>query len=81
MPTTSNRFTLYSRLPFLTVLLVSSLLFFGACKRQIVAPQRSLHLQMGNPTNAKTPTNTPDNYLIEKPQYTMSYNRTNVTPN
>lgn len=81
MNTASNCPSQPFRLPLLTVLLTISLLFFGACKRQIVAPQRSLHLQLGNPTNAKTSADVPDNYLIEKPQYTMSYNRTNVTPN
>jgi PKD repeat protein/DNA/RNA endonuclease G (NUC1) len=40
-------------------------------------------LRFGNPTNARTKLEdgSLDNYLIEKPQYTLSYNRTTNTPN
>lgn len=41
----------------------------------------SVHLTMGNPTNAVTDVNQPTNYLMEKPQYVLSYNRNNGTPN
>ncbi len=36
---------------------------------------RDDHLVMGNPSNAQANTNTPDNYLMRKPQYALSYNR------
>jgi endonuclease G len=35
----------------------------------------SPHLTLGNPTNAQASLSSPDNYLIIKPQYTLSYNR------
>jgi len=41
------------------------------------APSQS-HLVLGNPSNAGTD---PNNYLIEKPQYALSYNRERGTPN
>lgn len=44
-------------------------------------PSSSVHLTMGNPSNAITSTSFPSNYLMEKPQYAMSYNRDNGTPN
>jgi endonuclease G len=38
-------------------------------------PPPSEHLTMGNPSNAVTNVLVPDNYLMEKPQYSISYNR------
>jgi endonuclease G, mitochondrial len=38
-------------------------------------PVPSEHLTMGNPSDAVTNVAVPYNYLIEKPQYSMSYNR------
>ena len=38
-------------------------------------PVPSEHLTMGNPSNAVTNVLVPDNYLMEKPQYSLSYNR------
>ncbi len=35
----------------------------------------SVHLTMGNPNGAVADLNTPDNYLMEKPEFTLSYNR------
>jgi endonuclease G len=41
----------------------------------------SIHLLLGNPSDAtENPTN-PDNYLIIKPQYTLSYNNSKGIPN
>ena len=40
-----------------------------------------VHLTMGNPSNAVVSVNQPTNYLMEKPQYALSYNRDNGTPN
>lgn len=39
------------------------------------------HLTMGNPSSAVTNVAQPNNYLMEKPQYSMSYSRDNGGPN
>jgi endonuclease G len=39
------------------------------------------HLTMGNPSNAVTDVAQPNNYLMEKPQYALSYSRDNGGPN
>lgn len=44
-------------------------------------PSASEHLTMGNPSNAVTSVGQPLNYLMEKPQYALSYHRDNGTPN
>jgi len=44
-------------------------------------PTASEHLTMGNPSNAVTNVLQPNNYLMEKPQYSMSYSRDNGGPN
>lgn len=44
-------------------------------------PSGSVHLTLGNPSNAVTDTNQPSNYLMEKPQYVISYNRDYGRPN
>lgn len=44
-------------------------------------PTTSEHLTMGNPSNAITNVTQPNNYLMEKPQYAMSYSRDNGGPN
>src|SRR6185295_3969886 len=44
-------------------------------------PTTSEHLTMGNPSNAVTSVTQPNNYLMEKPQYSMSYSRDNGGPN
>jgi endonuclease G len=41
----------------------------------------SVHLTLGNPSNAVTSTSFPSNYLMIKPQYALSYNSTKGTPN
>jgi endonuclease G len=41
----------------------------------------SVHLTMGNPTNATADVNQPSNYLMEKPQYALSYHRDNGRAN
>jgi endonuclease G len=40
-----------------------------------------VHLTMGNPSNAVADTLTPNNYLMEKPELAISYNRDKGTPN
>lgn len=44
-------------------------------------PLQDNHLAMGNPSNAVTDTNFPLNYLMDKPQYALSYNRDKGEPN
>jgi endonuclease G len=41
----------------------------------------NINLTLGNPSNATTTISTPDNYLLDKPQYVMSYNRSKATSN
>lgn len=41
----------------------------------------SIHLVLGNPSNATDDIGDADNYLIEKPQYALSYNNSKGTPN
>ena len=40
-----------------------------------------VHLTMGNPSGAAADVNAPDNFLMEKPELTLSYNRDRGTPN
>jgi len=47
----------------------------------IPPPPASEHLNMGNPTSAVTSTSAPTNYLMEKPQYALSYHRDKGIPN
>jgi endonuclease G len=44
-------------------------------------PPTDNHLTMGNPSNATADTNFPLNYLMDKPQYALSYNRDKGEPN
>ncbi len=44
-------------------------------------PSGSVHLTMGNPSNAVADVNQPTNYLMDKPRYAMSYHRDNGRPN
>jgi endonuclease G len=41
----------------------------------------SVHLTMGNPNGALADLGQPNNYLMEKPEYALSYNRDRGTPN
>lgn len=41
----------------------------------------SVHLTMGNPSNAVADANVPNNYLMDKPTYALSYNKSKGTPN
>ena len=41
----------------------------------------SIHLALGNPSNAKSSTTNADNYLMLKPQYALSYNKSKGIPN
>ena len=44
-------------------------------------PIPGVHLTMGNPSNAITSVGQPNNYLMEKPQYALSYSRDNGEAN
>ncbi len=44
-------------------------------------PSSSVHLTMGNPSGATTSIAQTTNYLMEKPQYALSYHRDNGRPN
>lgn len=56
-----------------------------ACVRpaNVVVPTtaQSVHLSLGNPSNARPTTNSPDNFLITLPQYALSYNRSKAYAN
>ena len=41
----------------------------------------NVHLTLGNPSGATTSVSNPDNYLMVKPQYALSYNRSKGTAN
>ncbi|HEY0459503.1 MAG TPA: DNA/RNA non-specific endonuclease [Pyrinomonadaceae bacterium] len=44
-------------------------------------PSSNVNLTMGNPSGATTNVAVPTNYLMQKPQYVMSYHRDNGRPN
>lgn len=44
-------------------------------------PSTSIHLLLGNPSNATTSVTNLNNYLMVKPQYAVSYNNSKGTPN
>lgn len=46
-----------------------------------VTPSSNRNLALGNPSGAVHDTASPNNYLIERPQYVLSYNRSHGTPN
>ena len=47
----------------------------------VIVPSSNINLAMGNPSGATTNTAFPENYLMDKPQYVLSYNRTRGTSN
>jgi len=63
------------------MVIVLALVAIGGCMLLTRQPSTvtSIHLTLGNPSNASA--STPDNYLIEKPQYALSYNSTQRIPN
>ena len=66
------------------VCLALALMTLGSCDPEApVAPtnNREENLGTGNPSNATTDVANETNYLIKKPQYTLSYNRTKETAN
>lgn len=47
----------------------------------LLKPSPKVHITLGNPSNATPSMENPDNYLIEKPQYVLSYNQKKGTAN
>ena len=59
-------------------------LLIGCSPAQTKLPNKiipSVNLLLGNPSQATTSINNPDNYLMIKPQYVLSYNRSKGTAN
>ena len=59
-------------------LLGLSLVLFTACRTDVPTPTNELaseHLRLGNPSRATPDTSSYSNYLIQKSQYVLSYNR------
>jgi endonuclease G, mitochondrial len=58
---------------------VISLFFLASCnKQQLIAPEEkplSEHITLGNPSNATQDAGNPNNYLMLKREYVVSYNR------
>lgn len=46
----------------------------------VTPPTHHSHLLFGNPSNATANPSDADNFLLEKPQFVLSYNNTNGTP-
>lgn len=67
-------------------ILFMSLTLAVSCKKEeettpVSNVKDNTHLTMGNPSNATTNTAIPANYLLEKKQYILSYNRDKGIPN
>lgn len=81
---TINFKPLPKKMPFLkknlTFLVTILLLTLTGCNLFQKSPTE-IHLPFGNPSNATNSTDNPNNYLMEKPQYVLSYNRDRGTPN
>ena len=61
--------------------LVLVVFVYGCRFGSSVSPQMSVHLTLGNPTNARPSDTESDNYLLIKPQYALSYNESKGYPN
>lgn len=64
---------------FLITVIVMLLIFATGCAILLPKKPVSVHLTLGNPSNAST--SDPNNYLIIKKQYALSYNRDKGIPN
>lgn len=57
-------------------------LLVAACAKNDVAPADAVnHLALGNPSGAVASPASPTNYLLARPQYSLSYNRSQGKPN
>lgn len=63
------------------VLLILIGLFVGTFPSVQASTVASNQMLLGNPSNAATSISFPTNYLIQRSQYALSYNRDNGTPN
>lgn len=72
--------TLVTTLTLLALLVGCSLIQLPT-RQQPSLPTTSVHLMLGNPSGAIENIAHPDNYLIVKPQYALSYNKSNETSN
>lgn len=71
-------------LPVLVVLLCCGVISSCALLpylTDLATSTNSVHLLLGNPSGATSDLNTPNNYLIARPQYALSYNRDKGIPN
>ncbi|MCR5886467.1 DNA/RNA non-specific endonuclease [Hymenobacter sp. J193] len=59
----------------------SSLPAGATARAEAVVTRRDDNLALGNPSGATASLSTPTNYLLAKPQYTLSYNAQRGTPN
>jgi endonuclease G len=74
-----------NRLLTRTGVFLSLLILAAACAKTGVTPTASVgrdnNLALGNPSGATASTSSPNNYLLTKTQYTLSYNRDQGKPN
>jgi endonuclease G len=71
------------RQSFLYFFVILSLLSYS-CAKKTVSPAtltEDIHLLLGNPSKAISDPANLDNYLISRPQYTLSYNRSRASAN
>lgn len=66
---------------FWSVVAAIVLLQAGCSTGQTTTPAISVHLLLGNPSKAVPTVSSPDNYLMVKNQYALSYNRSKGTAN
>ncbi len=77
----------FNRLRTLVITLTLIALFVGCSliklptRQQPGSPNKSVHLMLGNPSDATESIANSDNYLMVKPQYALSYNKSNETAN
>lgn len=60
--------------PLIIAISVASIVV-GCMPKLVTVTQQSPHLALGNPSNAQANPSFYDNYLLAKPQYALSYNR------
>ena len=70
------------KLVYLSIMLMAIIL--GSCRQPQFSNQgssRNLNLLMGNPSGATTSVSNAENYLIDRPQYALSYAKSKGSPN
>lgn len=96
-PTTSGSNLIFNHLPFIFnrqliggrsyrvirmgVFLIAIFLMGWFMALLLQETTSNVHLTLGNPSNATSNPNNPKNYLMEKPQYALSYNNSQGIPN